>query len=395
MNGRVLIVVGIILLLVVVLGFVFITQFGGDGGGPQPTQSAFQTTPDNDDGADPTPTSDLPTPTPLALVQIVIAVQELPRGFRIPSNAVALREWPEQSVPFNAVLDIEDVVGKIARTDIYREQPILSNLLVDDFENLANDLARVGSDAAAVLPETLVAISMPIDRLTSVAYAVQDGDRVDVIVSMLFVDVDDEFQTLAPNEQVLAVRDPEDGSFSFSEQIPGRPGNSIFGEIVIIPSERQRPRLVTQRTVQDALVVHVGEFPRDGRFIGIPPTPTPIPAEEEEGEDGEPPPPTPIPARPNILTLGVTPQEAVLMTWAIEARLPLTLALRSATDTSRVPTDPVTLDYFMSQYRITVPAKRDYTIEPAIRSIRELDIESRRITFAQGDSQAGTTAGGS
>lgn len=400
-NGRVLIVVGIILLLVVVLGFVFITQFGQGDPGPQPTSSAFQDTSPDPAGDDPTPTNEagLPTPTPVAVVQIVIAVQELPRGFRIPANAVAIREWPEQSVPFNAVLEIEDVVGKIARTDIYREQPILSNLLVDDFENLTNNLARVGSDAAAVLPETLVAVSIPIDRLTSVAYAVQDGDRVDVIVSMLFVDVDDEFQTLSPNAQIIVSQDPEDGSFEFSEVIPGRPGNSVFGEIVVVPSERQRPRLVTQRTVQDALVVHVGEFPQDGRFIGIPPTPTPIPDEEGEDEDevdeeGEPV-VTPIPPRPNILTLGVTPQDAVLITWALEARLPLTLALRSATDTSRVPTDPVTLDYFMSQYRITVPAKRDYSIEPAIRSIRQLDIESEFLTFSQGDSQVGTTGGDS
>lgn len=46
--------------------------------------------------------------------------------------------------------------------------------------------------------------------------------------------------------------------------------------------------------------------------------------------------------------------------------------LRSATDTSRVQTEPVTLDYVMNEFRITLPGRRDYTIEPAIRSIRQL-----------------------
>jgi len=42
----------------------------------------------------------------------------------------------------------------------------------------------------------LFAVSIPIDRITDIAYAVQDGDRVDIIMSMLFVDVDEIFQSL-------------------------------------------------------------------------------------------------------------------------------------------------------------------------------------------------------
>jgi len=119
-------------------------------------------------------------------------------------------------------------------------------------------------------------------------------------------------------------------------------------------------------------------------------------AEDEEEDDGTedgPPPPTPVPPRPDIITLGVTPQDAVLLTWAVEARLPLTLALRSATDTNQVPTEPVTLDYFMDTYRITVPGKREYTIEPALRSIRQLDLSSSTISIG-GDAGGGAEDGG-
>ncbi|MDZ4767813.1 MAG: hypothetical protein SGJ24_01675 [Chloroflexota bacterium] len=307
----------------------------------------------------------LPTPTPIAFIELVIAVQELPRGIIIPPNAVALRPWPESAAPFNAVRNTEDIVGKRARTDIFREQPILSNMVVEDLTSAA----RVGSDAAAVLPEGLVAVAIPIDRLTSVAYAPQDGDRVDLIISLLYVDVDEAFQSITPN-RITLFRISDDG-IELLTGIEGRVDSTQLGPVIVGPSERQRPRLVTQRTIQDALIVHVGNFPPDGRFIGVPPTPTPPPVEGEE-ENGTPPPPTPTPPRPDIISLGVTPQEAVVLTWLIEARVPITLALRSAQDTTRTSTTEVTLDYVMAQYGITLPGKRPYSIEPAIRSIRQI-----------------------
>ncbi|NDJ61667.1 MAG: Flp pilus assembly protein CpaB [Chloroflexi bacterium] len=311
-----------------------------------------------------------PSPTPIQFIELVVAVQELPRGFRIPPDAVVVAPFPEASAPVNVITDVEDVIGRVARTDIFREQPILSNMIVDDLTNLA----RVGSDAAAILPSNLVAVSLPINRLTSVAYAVQDGDRVDLIISLLYVDIDEEFQSLLPNQIALLRPDPETGQLVFTgESISGRPDNlpPPLGTVFLEPSERARPRLVTQRTIQDAFVVHVGNFPPNGRFIGVPPTPTPLPVEEEEDE-GTPPPPTPTPPRPDIITLGVTPQDAVIISWMIEARIPVTLALRSATDTSRVATNQVTLDYVMNEYGIDVPGRRDFSIEPAIRSIRQI-----------------------
>ena len=309
----------------------------------------------------------LPTATPIIFVDLVIAVQELPRGIIIPPNAVAIRPWPQDAAPFNGVTNLEDVVGKRARTDIFREQPILSNMVVDDLTGAAH----VGSDAAAVLPDGLRAVSIPVDRITSIAYAPQDGDRVDLIISVLFVDVDEAFQSIVPNN--LTLFKITDSGIELQSGITGRVDSTSLGPVIVGPSERQRPRLVTQMTIQDALVVHMGNFPTDGRFIGVPPTPTPVPVEGQDNTNGTPPPPTPTPPRPDIVTLGVTPQEAVVLTWLIEAKVPVTLALRSASDTARASTSEVTLDYMMGQYGISLPGKRPFSIEPAIRSIRQLE----------------------
>lgn len=355
----VLLLLIVIVLLVVV---VVVVLPGLNAPPPQPAATSVAQQP-----AEPEATP-LPTATPIRFVELVVALQELPRGFRIPETAVALQLWPEDAAPFNAATSLQDVVGRLARTDIFREQPILTNMVVDDFLSLA----RVGSDAAAVLPNGLVGVAIPVDRLTSVAYAVQDGDRVDLIISLLFVDVDEEFQTLLPNILRAFVREPETGALIINQPIPGRVDTFAGLNVFVEPSELARPRLVTQRTIQDALVVHVGNFPPDGRFIGIPPTPTPVPVDDEARGENTPLPPTPTPPRPDIITLGVPPQDAVLLTWLVEARVPVTLALRSVNDASRSATTPVTLDYIMRTYGIEVPAKRDYSIEPAIRSIRQL-----------------------
>ncbi len=372
MNRTRLILLLLILILAVVLVVVVVLpQLQGGGGAPVATQAAGQTTNGTVQQPDISVTLE-PTFTPEPRVELVIAVQEISRGQVIPPNAVALREWPASAQPFSAITNLEDVVGTIARTDIFREQPILTNMVVDNL----TDLARVGSDAAAVLPSGLVAVAIPIDRLTSVGYAIQDGDRVDLIISLLYVDVDEEFQSRIPSEITLFTINPEDQTITLLEPVEGRPDSSAAfspARVIVGPSEQQRPRLVTQMTIQDALIVHVGTFPLDGRFIGVPPTPTPPPVEAETAAEGDATPiPTPTPARPDIVTLAVTPQEAVVITYLVEARVPITLALRSATDTARVPTDDVTLEYIMGTYGIALPPRLPYSIEPAIRSIRQL-----------------------
>ena len=89
MNRRVL----ILLLLVVVLAAVVVlvvlpainppaTPTGPGGGGPAATAG--------------------PTATPLQLSEVIVAVQQLPRGIRIPDSALAARLWPKASIPERA-----------------------------------------------------------------------------------------------------------------------------------------------------------------------------------------------------------------------------------------------------------------------------------------------------
>jgi pilus assembly protein CpaB len=316
-----------------------------------------------------TATSVGPTATPVLLTKVVIAVNNLDRGLPIPDDGVALADWPAASVPFGALTKLEQVRGQgwIARTDILPGQIIIDKLLIKDLTTLA----RVGSDAALVIPNGLRAVALPMDRFTGVAYGIQDGDYVDIVVSMLFVDVDPNFQSMKPNKLSVMTLKP-DGTIEFSPPIQGdiQPSTFTQGPLLVQPTEPQRPRLVMQTTVKRAYVVHVGNFPLDGSFLKSKATPLPTPTEQEGAPTKAAPPPTPTPPVPDIITLAVSPQNATELLWYVEAGIPFNMVLRNPNDESQPDTDQVSLSYITSKYNISQPLALPYALEPALRSIR-------------------------
>ena len=201
-----------------------------------------------------------------------------------------------------------------------------------------------------------------------------------VIASMEFVDYDTEFQTILPNSSALVYAPTTqsietEGESSFLDllvaQIAGG-GDIPMGRaeidptldepFYIIPSERQRPRLATQIIIPNAKVLRVGEYPwkeekQIEQGIGLGPTPTPLPEEQavqsqsEEPEELKP---------PDVVTLIVTPQEAVNITYLLQSGVEITLALRSTGDDSLIDTTTVTMQYFLDDYSIPLPAKLPY-----------------------------------
>lgn len=394
MRGRVVIL--LILVVVIVGGAAAFFLLGqGDDDTPPPTEAptidpglpleAIQGTQTAISEIATRQAEDRTTPIPeVVLGSVVIAVQDLPRGFRLTDDflfgsapAVAVVGWPLDSVPVNGFGAIESLQGQnyLIRSDIPRESPILSTNLVQD----ADALAVVGSDAALLLEPGLVAISLPLDifGIGQVAYGLQYGDYVDVILSFLFIEVDEIFQSRQPNIISVITRG-EDGSISFTGTLQGRPEPSTLSSlgVLVTPTETQRPRLITQRTVQRAFVLRVGYFPPDGRIIGVM-TPTPFNTATPDPE--APPPdaqqeavalPTATEFAPVIVTLGVEPQDAVVLTWALDSRTPMTLALRSAREAGEVNTNAVTLQYMIENYNIPPPPLLPFSLEPALRSLR-------------------------
>lgn len=432
----------LLLILVVVGGGAAAVLVTISGGSDDPTDAELTETADalfaldgNGDGDGGNPQSGV-TPSPTAEpYRIYVAARAIPRGKKIEADDLKLQDWngdlfpiyeqiPE-SKPFNledhGFLDVnddlvtnieKDAIGQYARTDI----PAYTPLFPTHIANVPSDLAAVGSDVATLISQDRVAISIPLDPtgIGQVAYAMQAGDTVDIIMTFAFIDVDIFFQTRIPNTVSTLVL-TADGELTFTPPTLGTAEARLFeldvlffleetGEIrsirqilpgAIGPSEQiQRPRLVTERIIDGARVLHVGWFPEDGRIYGVPDTPTPfVPTDvpilvgtEQPAQANEAtfPPATlsPTPYTPMIVTLEVTPQDAVTLAWSIESGIPMQFVLRSGLVEAGValaPTDPVYLSYLIDRYQLPDPdiLRLTYALEPR-PEIRRFDLNSLR-----------------
>jgi len=299
-GGRIFILIGVILgLVTMVAALIIITSV------QQPPPSA------------------IPTPMVPKTEKVVVAIQNIGEGDTVIPQMVELREVDLSEIPDGALRSINLALGQIATRNIYQGQVIEETMVISP-----DDIARYGLNASILIPKGKVAISLPIGKLSSVAYAVKEGDGVDLLITMPFIDVDEQSQTKLP--LILS-----------GEQCPG-----------CVPANPQIPRMTTQLLVQDATVLKVGLW-------GIEPTPQPTVEGGTQAEAEA----TPQPAEPpDTIVLMVNHQDALVIKYARESDASIDLILRSSGDHDIVTTEPVTLEYMLARFGIVVPPKRPYTL---------------------------------
>jgi pilus assembly protein CpaB len=358
-RGRILIVVALILILCVVAAY-FVTR--GTVTPPPETQA------------------------PQDVAFIVIAAQDISRGAEIVADALVTAPFPADSIVETMVTDMGQAVGFRARQDIARGIPITLAMLTKE----PGDILGSGSEAAIAIPRGQTAIAVPITRLSSVAYALRAGDNVDVLATFLMVDLDQDFQTRLPNDTLIMVGTAGENLTAFvcSDLKQGERGpeciNPVpppFGKLVneevsaqplyAKPAEAQRPRIVTQRLIDYATVLHLGTFvlEQEEKLGAVAVTTaaqgTAPPSTTAQGQAA----PVTTIVQPDIVTLIVSPQDALALNWAIKAGIDLVLTLRAPGDTSADETTSVTLQYLLDNYDITVPIRLPIGLEPRLDNV--------------------------
>ena len=100
------------------------------------------------------------------------------------------------------------------------------------------------------------------------------------------------------------------------------------------------------------------------------PTATPEPGSQQQPQQQQQAAtPTPMPAPPDVITLIVSPQDAVTLNYLIYGGAQLTLALRNPRDTNTAGTEAVTLSYLLDQYSIPIPVKLPYGFQPPVTQL--------------------------
>ncbi len=212
-RGRIFIYLGLIIILGLVAVFVIATRFPGFiGGGSQTTVQA-------------TPVPEVPK------VTVIASTQRIPRGGQITDDVIDEFVFPEDLLVEGMYTNREDVVGLLARYDLEPGTYLSRGNLVEDIDQVSS----AGSLAALLIPKGMVAVSIPVNRLTSVSYGLERGDQVNVIVTMPFVDLDADYQSLLPNS-TSAVISPgpnallgEGASSLTAQTISGEAGRRLAG----------------------------------------------------------------------------------------------------------------------------------------------------------------------
>ncbi|NIW50083.1 MAG: hypothetical protein GWN30_36510, partial [Gammaproteobacteria bacterium] len=82
-------------------------------------------------------------------------------------------------------------------------------------DTLVRDPTLIGQEefgSSSLIPPGWEAIGVPMDRLSSVGYALAPGDSVDVMLSFSLSAIDEEFQTLLANSITFFIEaPPEEG----------------------------------------------------------------------------------------------------------------------------------------------------------------------------------------
>jgi hypothetical protein len=360
-RGRIFIFLALILILILVAVFVFMQNPGILGGAPEVVAQ------------------DTPVPTPVLTCDVVIATQSVARGQTLSEAVLGLVPYDCPNVQPGMMFNIFDAAGQRTRINL---EP--GRVLEQDMLFSATDMG--GSDAALMIEPGMVAVSVPIDRMSSISYAPQRGDRVNVIVTLLFVELDTDFQSRLPNlsAQVLGPIQNEETNI-LSSQVVGGEGIPYIGRGVLdpvldstfyaLPSETQRPRLVSQTLIQDVLVLQTGLFPQPVEETAPAVQPTPVPADVPPPAAPEADTTTVSVVYPGEITLVVTPQDAITLIYLLnnEFGAHLTMALCGAEDRSTAQTEAVTLQFLLDQYNIPIPVKLPYGVEPRVDGLGEYE----------------------
>ncbi len=306
------------------------------------------------------------TPVPTAPIEeIIVARQPINEDTEITDALLTTQKLPKNLITEKMVTDKQLLIGKFPKFPFPQGLPIGLDMVTD---------LPVGVGSPKSILPGQVAISIPVRRRDLVAYAIKDGDHVNVIATTLFVDLDASFQSELPNVfgQVVNVGSPPGNAPLVVLGMNNTSGETQSGRaeldptlnqvIYFVPSELQRPRLVSQMILQDVQVLHVGSFPLASQADLA----TPDPAAPTAA-------PPPV-VEPDIVTLIVSPQDAVSLTYLLFSGTQLTLTLRAPDDPSRAETEAATLQYILSQYAIPVPAKLPYGFQPRIDALPVFDI---------------------
>lgn len=133
---------------------------------------------------------------PISTVPVVVAAQDVTLGTTLLPEHLRVIQWPLESAPESRFSKLEDLLGRVAKVDLF------TNEMIHDAR-----LAPVGNDGiGALIPSGMRAQAIKVNDESGVAGFIHPGDFVDIV--MIFrTNAGIEARTSLQNIKVLAIGD--------------------------------------------------------------------------------------------------------------------------------------------------------------------------------------------
>lgn len=105
----------------------------------------------------------------LETVPIYVATADIDVNEQLGSTNVRLEDWPKSKIPEGAIVSLDNIKDRFARTRLYEGEPVLQRKLADTI-----------SGAAIKIPGGYRVCSLKVRMDTAVSNLVRPGDRVDI-----------------------------------------------------------------------------------------------------------------------------------------------------------------------------------------------------------------------
>ena len=111
----------------------------------------------------------------LKTVGVVVAAAEIPFGSSIRPDQVVVAPWPKDRYPDDVLSDVKAAVGRIARREFVRGEPIVESKLLTTEKNVGLLSLRI--------PQGLRAFTVRVNEAVGVGGFLMPGARVDVVLT--------------------------------------------------------------------------------------------------------------------------------------------------------------------------------------------------------------------
>lgn len=188
----------------------------------------------------------------LGTIDVLVAKESIPIGARVTSDQVHTVRWPANIQPDGALTDATTVVGRVARTGIERNQPIVQTQLVDEGVGLL----------PLLIPDGMRGMSVKVDDVTGVSGFITPNSRVDVLVAgtdMASGGGEQKSKLILQNVRVLATG-------TSVEQKDDKPVEVPTVTLLVNPEDAEKLTLASQ---QNPVRLALRSY-KDQEFVGTP-----------------------------------------------------------------------------------------------------------------------------